>query len=322
MIKTLITGGGGMIGQKIAQELETRGLDGQPCQITLVDIQFPPVISSGQTAVTASMEDAEAVTRLAADRPDVIFHLAAVVSGHAEKEFDVGWSANVDAMRFFLEALRQEHLKSGGTYRPRVVFASSAAVYGGPLPAVIPDDFHTAPQSSYGVQKVIGEQMVTDFSRKGFIDGLSLRLPTICVRPGKPNAAASSAFSGIIREPLNGETAVLPFPESTRHMLASPRSAVGWFTHAATLDTTRLDGLRAIMMPSLTCSIAEQIEALRQVAGDKAVALIKRQDDPDVVSIVGGWPQEFDTPRAHALGFRSETRFSDIVTAYIEDELS
>ena len=321
MTKVLITGGGGMIGQKIAHALAKDGLNGTAAEVTLVDLALPEDGAPHAAAHTGTLEDTALVQRLVAARPDVIFHLAAMVSGQAEREFDAGWSANVGAMQGMLDALRGEHTASAGAYRPRLVFASSLAVFGGALPDIIPDDFRTTPQSSYGVQKVIGEQMVADYSRKGFVDGVSLRLPTISVRPGKPNAALSSCFSGIIREPLNGQEAVLPLPVSTRHVHASPRSATGFFLHAAALDTGRLEGVRAITMPGVSCTIEEQIEALRAVGGDAAVARIKPSPDAAVAQIVQGWPRQFDTKRATALGFAVEQDFREIVAAYVADDL-
>ncbi len=205
--------------------------------------------------------------RLVAGKPDVIFHLAAVVSGEAERDYAKGWAVNMAPQWDMLEALRKLHDDSGGSYCPRVVFTSSIAVFGGPFPDKIGDEFLCAPQTSYGAQKAICELMLGDASRKGFVDGISIRLPTICVRPGTPNKAASGFFSNIIREPLAGLPAVLPVEDTVRHWHASPRSAVGFLTHAAGLDTSLLDGRRALNLPGLSCTVAEQIEALRRVAG-------------------------------------------------------
>ena len=238
MTNILILGGGGMIGQKLAQRLIDNDLF-PDMQLTLFDIAFPPDSVPAKT-VTGDVSDPVNAKTLAVSRPDVIFHLAAVVSGQAEAEFALGWDVNMMAMWHLLNALKAEHDASGGAYRPRMVFTSSIAIFGGPFPDKIGDEFLSAPQTSYGAQKAACELMVTDFSRKGFIDGLSLRLPTICVRPGKANAAASSFFSGIIREPLNGKEAILPVADTVRHWHASPRAAAGFLTHAALLDTDLL----------------------------------------------------------------------------------
>ena len=324
MTAIAIIGGGGMIGQKIARRLHLVGLAGAPARkVVLYDRAFPKAAVPGTENHRVEIGDAAEAAAVAARRPDVIFHLAAIVSGEAERDFDLGWQVNVFALWTLLMALRAEHSASGGTYRPRLVFASSVAAFGPPLAEDgIEDTFICEPRSSYGAQKVIAEQMVTDFSRKGFIDGLSLRLPTITVRPGQANAALSSCFSAIIREPLRGKRAVLPLPVGTRHIHASPRSAAGFFLHAATLDTGRLDGRRALNMPSVSCTIAEQIDGLRQQGGQSAVDLIDHQPDTAISGIVLNWPQRFRTDRAHELGFRSETSFAEIIAAYVEDDMS
>jgi nucleoside-diphosphate-sugar epimerase len=271
-----------------------------PCSTVAVDLSAP-----------------KAATDLVAGRPDIIFHLAAIVSGEAEADLEIGYRVNLDGTRALLEAIRLHP----GDWRPRLVFSSSNAVFGGDLPAVIGDEYVVTPQTSYGTQKLIGELLLADYTRRGILDGIGLRLPTICVRPGKPNRAASSFFSGIIREPLAGQEAVLPVPDTTRHWLASPRSAVGFLLHAATLDQALVGDRPNLTMPGLSVTVGEQIEALRTVAGDKVVALIRREPDPVVARIVGGWAQAFDAARATRLGFVAETRFEDIVRAHIEDEL-
>jgi nucleoside-diphosphate-sugar epimerase len=225
------------------------------------------------------------------------------------------------AMWHLLNALKDEHDAWGGSYRPRVVFTSSIAVFGGPFPDKIGDEFLSAPQTSYGAQKAACELMVADFSRKGFIDGISLRLPTICVRPGKANAAASSFFSGIIREPLNGVEAILPVSDTVRHWHASPRAAARFLTHAATLDTELLQGRRALNLPGFSCTVAEQIEALRRAAGQSAVDLIKPQPDETIMRMVAGWPQNFAPDRALSLGFEAEADFDEIIQVYMDDDL-
>ena len=320
MMRVLILGGGGMVGQKLAHKLETEGLDGTPVQLTLHDIAFPEG-GAGTDRRVGNLSVAAEGAALAAERFDLIYFLASIVSGEAETNFDLGWQVNMLPMWHFLEALRAQHRATGGDYVPRLVFTSSIAVFGGPYPDRIGDEFLTSPQTSYGAQKASCELMVQDFSRKGFIDGMSLRLPTICVRPGKANLAASSFFSGIIREPLNGMEAILPVPDTVRHWHASPRSAAGFLAHAATLDTDRLEGRRALNLPGLSCTVAEQIEALRDVAGNNVVALIKPEPDAAIAKIVSGWPRNFAPDRATALGFRAESTFREIIDVYVAEDL-
>ena len=320
MTKTLILGGGGMIGQKLAARLARTGLGGNAAQVDLFDIGFPEPSAPG-TQITGSVTAAESLERLAARRYDVIYHLASIVSGEAEQDYEKGWQVNMLPMWHFLEALRRTHEASGGDYVPRVVFTSSIAVFGGPYPEVIPDTFLNAPQTSYGAQKSTCELMLSDASRKGYVDGISIRLPTICVRPGKPNAAASGFFSGIIREPLNGQEAILPVSGDVRAWHASPRSAAAFLTHAAEIDLSDLGARRALNMPGLSCTVDEQIEALRRVAGQEAVDRIKPVPDPAIQTIVDGWPRAFDPVRATALGFTAETGFDQIIQTYIEDDL-
>jgi nucleoside-diphosphate-sugar epimerase len=298
-----------MIGRKLVERLAKDGAD-----LTLHDVV--PFDKSKKTVVSDLSAPGEA-EKLVAGRPDVIFHLAAVVSGEAEADFDKGYRVNLDGTRRLFEAIR----KVGGDYRPRVVFTSSIAVFGAPFPEAIGDEFLNAPLTSYGTQKAIGELLLSDYSRRGFFDGIGIRLPTICVRPGKPNKAASGFFSGIIREPLAGQEAVLPVPESVRHWFASPRAAVGFLLHAAQLGTEQLGARRNLTMPGICASVAEQIEALRKVAGDKAAKLIRREPDPVIMRIVSGWPQNFDARRALALGFRADASFEDIIRVHLQDEL-
>jgi nucleoside-diphosphate-sugar epimerase len=255
--------------------------------------------------------------RLVAERPDAIFHLAAIVSGEAEADFDKGYRINLDGTRLLFDAVRA----IGDGYAPRLVFTSSIAVFGAPFPEAIGDEFHTTPLTSYGTQKAVGELLLADYSRRGIFDGVGIRLPTICVRPGRPNKAASGFFSNIIREPLAGEEAVLPVPEDVRHWHASPRSAVGFLLHAATMDTGRLGARRNLTMPGLAATVAEQIEALRRVAGEGVAARIRREPDETIMRIVAGWPRNFDASRAESLGFTAERSFDDIIRAHVDDEL-
>jgi nucleoside-diphosphate-sugar epimerase len=254
--------------------------------------------------------------KLAAKRPDLIFHLAAVVSGEAEADFEKGYRVNLDGTRRLFEAIR----KAGDGYKPRVVFTSSIAVFGAPFPDAIGDEFLNAPLTSYGTQKAIDELLLADYSRRGIFDGIGIRLPTICVRPGKPNKAASGFFSGIIREPLAGQEAVLPVPETVRHWFASPRAAIDFLIHAAELDTELLGTRRNLSMPGLSATVAEQIESLRRVAGEKAARLIRREPDQTIMRIVEGWPRNFDARRALSLGFRADASFDDIIRIHLQDE--
>lgn len=322
MTKVLIIGGGGMVGQKLARKISLEGLGKyEAVDVTLFDMGFPDNSTPGHQ-IEGNVTDASKIVEIANAKFDLIYHLAAIVSGESETNFDLGWSVNMMSMWHLLEALRATHLASGGIYRPKLVFTSSIAVFGGPYPDKISDEFLSAPQTSYGAQKAICELMIGDFSRKGFIDGMSLRLPTICVRPGKANLAASSFFSGIIREPLNGQEALLPVPDTVRHWHASPRAAAGFLTHAADLDTKKLEGRRALSLPGVSCTVAEQIEALRKAAGQAAVDLIKPQPDEAIMKIVAGWPRDFAPDRAIALGFEAENNFDDIVRTYIADDLT
>lgn len=318
-MKVLILGAAGMIGRKLAAAIAAEGaVAGRAVTgLHLADVVAPPVPSGVPVRAEAvDLAAPGAADRLLADRPDLICHLAAVVSGEAETDFDKGYAVNLDGTRALLEAVR-----ALPGWRPRFVFASSLAVFGPPFPARIPDDFAPQPATSYGAQKLVGELLVNDYTRRGLIDGLSLRLPTICVRPGAPNRAASGFFSGILREPLAGLPADLPVPETVRHYFASPRAAVGFFLHAAGLDTGAMDHRRALVMPGLSATVGEQIAALRAAAGPQAVARIRRTEDPLVARIVAGWASDYEASRARALGFTAETDMGQIVAAHVADEL-
>jgi D-erythronate 2-dehydrogenase len=319
-----IFGAAGMIGRKLAQHLAQSGRLGRSdiAALTLADVieAEKPAGFSGKLAVQSlDIADPGAAERIVATRPDVIFHLAAIVSGEAEADFEKGYRINLDGTRHLLEAVRRQGLAS--PYRPRFVFASSIAVFGAPFPAKIGDEFFTTPLTSYGTQKAMSELLLGDYSRRGFLDGIAIRLPTICIRPGKPNKAASGFFSNILREPLAGQEAVLPVSDEVRHWHASPRAAVGFLGHAATMDLAPLGARRALSMPGLSATVAEQIAALKRVAGDKAVRLIRREPDPTIIRIVEGWPRDFDTRRALALGFKADASFDEIIRLHIEDEL-
>ena len=306
-----------MVGRKLVERLARDGSIGDApiSRLILVDLVEPPPLGD---QVVADLSEPGVAAGLVADRPDVVFHLAAVVSGEAEADLDKGYRVNLDGTRSLFDAVRVV----GGDYRPRVVFSSSIAVFGAPFPEAIGDDHRLSPLTSYGTQKAIGELVLSDYSRRGLLDGIAVRLPTICVRPGPPNRAASGFFSGIIREPLNGQPAVLPVPDDVRHWFASPRSAVGYLLHAASMDTSLLGSDRCLTMPGVSATVAEQIDALRRVAGDEAVHLIRREPDETIARIVAGWPGRFDPRRALELGFRAEADFDSIIHVYLEDELA
>jgi nucleoside-diphosphate-sugar epimerase len=318
----LVLGAAGMVGRKLSERLLRDGRLGRGdiTHLTLHDVVAPAKpekagfrvdVAAGDFAVPGAAE------KLIAGRPDVIFHLAAIVSGEAELDFDKGYRINLDGTRMLLDAIR---LISG--YKPRVVFTSSIAVYGAPFPEAIGDEFFHTPLLSYGTQKAIGELLLADYSRRGFLEGIGIRLPTICIRPGLPNKAASGFFSNILREPLSGKGAILPVSEDIRHWHATPRSAVGFLLRAGTMDLAAVGARRNLTMPGLSATVGEQIAALKRVAGDKVAARIKREPDPFIMSIVDGWPRNFEAKRARQLGFTTEEKtFDDIIRIHIEDEL-
>ncbi|MGE3065021.1 MAG: D-erythronate dehydrogenase [Hyphomicrobiaceae bacterium] len=316
----LIIGGAGMVGRKLAERLAADGRLGKRelTQMTLYDVVPATAPAGAKMPVkveTGDLPAAGETDRLMQGRPDVVFHLAAIVSGEAEQDFDKGYRINLQGTMNLLDSIRR------AGHKPRVVFTSSIAVFGAPFPPAIPDDFFHTPLTSYGTQKAIGELLLADYTRKGLLDGVGIRLPTVCVRPGKPNKAASGFFSNIIREPLAGQEAVLPVSEDVMHWHASPRAAVGFLLHAATLDGETIGPRRNLTMPGLAATVGQQIEALRKVAGDKVVARIRREPDPFVQKIVAGWPRNFDARRATELGFKAEKTFEDIIRIHIDDEL-
>ncbi len=318
----LITGAAGMIGRKLTARLvEDKSLNGEPIEaLTLIDVvapQRPDKFTGKVEAAAADIADPNAARAAVAGRPDVIFHLAGVVSAEAELDFEKGMRVNLDGSRALFEAVRG----IGDGYKPRLVFSSSIAVFGAPFPSAIADDFFLTPLTSYGTQKAMVELLLSDYTRRGFIDGIGIRLPSIVVRPGRPNKAASGFFSSIIREPLAGEEALLPVEDSVLHWHASPRAAVGFLIHAAGLDAAKLGPRINLTMPGVCCTVGEQIAALRRIAGDKVAARIRRAPDPLVARIVAGWPSRFDPSRGVALGFKAEASFDDIIHAHIADEL-
>jgi nucleoside-diphosphate-sugar epimerase len=312
-----------MVGRKLTERLLRDGRlgDREISRMTLHDVVAPTKPANAAipiSVVTSDFADPGTAASLLAHRPDVIFHLAAIVSGEAELDFDKGYRINLDGTRMLLDAIRL----AGGGYKPRVVFTSSIAVFGAPFPEAIGDEFFLTPLMSYGTQKAICELLLADYSRRGFMDGIGIRLPTICIRPGLPNKAASGFFSGILREPLAGKEAILPVSEDVRHWHASPRSAVGFLIHAATMDTAAVGARRNLTMPGISATVGEEIAALKRVAGEKVAARIRRETDAFIVGVVDGWPRNFDARRAEKLGFTTaEQTFDDIIKIHIEDEL-
>lgn len=318
-MKVLVIGAAGMVGRNLVDAMIAEGKlgDRQVTGMTLFDV-VPATAEGGDDLAikveTGDISDQTTVERLVAGRPDVIFHLAAIVSGEAEADFDKGYRINLDGTRYLFEAIRAQQ-----DYHPRVVYTSSIAVFGAPFPEAIGDEFITAPMTSYGAQKMVGELLLNDYSRRGIFDGIGIRLPTIVVRPGKPNKAASGFFSGIIREPLAGAEAVLPVDDDVRHWVASPASATGFLRHAATMDTEKLGARRCLTMPGLSVTVGDMIAALGEVAGEERVALIKREPDAAIRGMVAGWPRNFDATRAAELGFTADASFQDIIRAHMRD---
>ncbi len=319
-MKILIIGAAGMLGRKLVERLCTPDSTIVPTSLVRQDIVLsapPPAAAFPIETFMGDLSVSGEAEKLIALKPDVIFHLAAVVSGEAEANFEKGYAINLDGTRHLFEAIR----KQGGGYCPRVVFTSSIAVFGAPFPEAIGDEFLTAPLTSYGTQKAICELLLSDYSRRGFMDGLALRMPTVCVRPGAPNKAASGFFSNIIREPLVGKPAVLPVSTSVRHWHVSPRRAVGFLLQAAKIGGAALGPRRALSLPGLSCTVAEQLDALAKVAGQSAVKLVEHKADETIQRIVAGWPMNFDPQRARALGFEAEPDFETIIRTHIADEL-
>jgi D-erythronate 2-dehydrogenase len=323
-MKIAITGGGGFIGHYFAAQLARDGkIAGREIShLLLHDVVTPATVKAASFPVETMTGDLPApgeTDRLLADRPDVIVHLAAIVSGEAEQEFDKGYRINLTGTANLLDSIRR--LYADVPVKPRLVFASSIAVFGAPFPDAIPDDYHHTPLTSYGTQKAIGELLLSDYTRKGMVDGVGIRFPTICVRPGKPNKAASGFFSNICREPLAGHEAVLPVGDDVMHWFASPRAAVGFLKHAVEIDGALLGARRNLGLPGLAVTVGEQIESLRRVAGEHVVKRIRREPDPFIAKIVAGWPRNFTAERARQLGFVADASFDDIVRIHIADEL-
>jgi D-erythronate 2-dehydrogenase len=317
-MKVVITGGAGFLGQRLISGIlergeltDSNGVRRAISEVVAVDQVEAPAAPRVRSAV-GDVGDSAFVADVVKGA-DSVFHLAAVVSGAAEADFDLGMRVNLDGTRGLFEALRRE----GRT--PKVVFASSVAVFGGVLPDIVTDATTPAPQSSYGVQKLIGELLLGDYSRKGMIDGRAVRLPTIVVRPGKPNAAASSFASGIIREPLAGMEAQCPVDPDTSMWLMSPSSAIANLLHAHELPAAQWKGPRALSLPGISVSVREMLDALARAGGEAARARVKMQPDPRIQAIVMGWPARFDTARADAMGFVRDADFETIVRDYVKE---
>jgi nucleoside-diphosphate-sugar epimerase len=309
MKKVLITGGGGFIGSRLAQALKARA---PGLQIALLDVAFPDAVKKEFHCLEGDLASPLVIQQAMGTDTDSVFHLAAVVSGGAEADFDLGYRVNMDGTRVLLEACRKQ------AKPPKVVYASSVAAFGGVLPEVLDDSTTPAPQTSYGTQKVIGEYLVADYTRKGFIDGRSMRLPTVVVRPGKPNLAASSFASGIIREPLAGATAECPVPDSTGVWILSPRRVVEAFVHAHELPSSAWPTTRVINLPGITLTVREMIDAMGRVAGRETMERVKFVPDARIRGIVKTWPIRFRTERATAMGFKADGDFESIVRDHIE----
>ena len=307
-MKAVITGGGGFLGSRLAAALRARDAK---ADITLVDVAFPPGLEAKYHCIAGDVASPDVIGRALDGDADSIFHLAAVVSGGAEADFDLGYHVNMDGTRNLLEAARR--LKKP----PRIVYTSSVAAFGGVMPEVLDDSTTPAPQTSYGTQKVIGEYLIADFTRKGFIDGRSLRLPTIVVRPGKPNLAASSFASGIIREPLAGVACECPVPGDTGVWILSPRRVVEAFLHAYDLPSSAWPTTRVVNLPGITLSVREMIDAMGRVAGRETVDRVKFVPDARIQGIVKTWPVRFRTDRALAMGFKADSDFESIVKDHI-----
>jgi nucleoside-diphosphate-sugar epimerase len=310
-MKFLITGGGGFLGSRLARALKARDAK---AQITLLDMAFPPGLEQDFRCIAGDVSSSAVIGKALDSDTNGIFHLASVVSGGAEADFDLGYRVNLDGMRALLEACRRL------SKPPKLVFTSSVAAFGGTLPDVLDDSTTPAPQTSYGTQKVIGEYLVADWTRKGMIDGRSLRLPTIVVRPGKPNLAASSFASGIIREPLNGVVAECPVPDTTGVWILSPKRVVEAFMHAHDLPWDAWPSNRVVNLPGITLTVREMLDAMGRVAGKEAVARVKFVPDARIQGIVKTWPVRFRTERALAMGFKADSDFESVVRDYLQSE--
>jgi len=318
-MRIVITGAAGFLGSRLAAEIlargalvDTHGERRDVTELVLVDLVGPTLRDPRVVALEGSLDDARIVDAAITPATNSVFHLAAVVSAQAEADFDLGMRVNVDATRRVLERCRV------CTTPPKVVFASSLAVFGGALADPVPDDAPVTPRSSYGTQKAIGELLVADMTRKGFVDGRALRLPTIVVRPGKPNQAASSFASGIIREPLAGVVATCPVAPQTRMWIQSPRAVVDNLLVGHDAPARELPATRAVNVPGLCVGVDAMVDALRRVAGDDAASRVHWTYDAAIDRIVSTWPARFTADAGRALGMRADADFESIVRAHID----
>jgi nucleoside-diphosphate-sugar epimerase len=319
-MRIVITGGCGFLGRRLALLLLEQGSKrGAIDELVLFDnatSALPLPDDKRLCVVTGDIADRDTVTKLIAPGTDAVFHLAAIVSGQAEADTDLGYRINVDGTRAVLDSCRAL------VTCPRVIFVSSLAVYGGALPQAVGEATALTPQSSYGTQKAIGELLVNDYSRKGFVDGRALRLPTVVVRPGLPNRAASTFASSMIREPLTGRDAVCPVSPDTVMALASPRRVVAGLAHAHDLPGDALGGSRILQLPGFSVAVAEMAEAVKRAAGEEAYRRIKWQPDAQIQAIIGSWPQALASARAETLGFGRDSGIDEVVRFFIEDDLT
>ena len=324
-MRVVITGGTGFVGRKLAERLLRDGATAGPggerkeiSQIVLFDQAEPnpPIEPTNRLQlVTGDITDKDQVEALITPDTGSIYHLAAVVSAGAEADLDLGYAVNLEGTRHVLNACRKLAAP------PRLMFASSAAIYGGEPPVIVDDDTPPSPRTSYGAQKAAGELFVNDYTRRGIIDGRAIRLPTIVVRPGRPNKAASTFASSIIRKPLAGQTAICPVSAESRMAILSPRRLIENLIALHDLDGASLGFNRTVLLPSISVSIGEMAESLRRVGGEEAAARIVWQPDPFIQNIVNGWPGTIDAQRAVALGLKADADMDEIITAFIEDDL-
>ena len=322
-MRIVITGGAGFLGSRLARQLLSRGeltdAYGTRREITslvLLDVVPATAVDDPRvTPLTGDLADPATIARAVTADTDTVFHLAAVVSGQAEADFDIGMRVNLDATRALLERCRAL------AHPPKFVFTSSLAVFGGPLPDPVPDHAPVTPQASYGAQKAIGEFLVYDMTRKGFIDGRSLRLPTVTVRPGKPNKAASSFASGIVREPLAGVAGSCPVAPTTRMWVQSPRAVIGNLIIGHEAPASAFTCTRSINVPGISVAVGDMVASLRRVAGDAVADRVQWNFDPAIDRIVSTWPANFEPQLGPALGMRADADFDGIVRAYIADDM-
>lgn len=315
-MRIMITGGQGFLGQRLARKLLSQTqfpID----ELILVDVIKPvsPVEDSRVHCIEKDLTCPDGLDELVSPTLDAVFHLAAIVSSHAEQDPDLGYAVNFLATRHLLEVCRKTNPKI------RFIFSSSLAVFGGELPKVIEEGTAVTPQSTYGTQKAMCELLINDYTRKGFVDGIVVRLPTICIRPGKPNKAASSFVSSIMREPLNGENAVCPVSDTLRLWLSSPNTVIDNFIHALNLPSLPLRSWHIINLPGFTVSVKQMLNDLAQLKGEEILHYVKFEFDENINNIVASWPAEIDNTRALALGFTADKKFEDVIQQFIQYDL-